>query len=376
MRIVVCSVALVLMGVLALTAPAPGGVAASSCAPPRLGYGVGEGANEPGMPPTVGELRVAMLLVDFADRPATDSPEALVDAYVPSTVAWYRDASYGRLRLVVDPLRRWLRLPRSLEAYESAHFEGAIDDVLAVADPHYDFGGVDALYLITSQEAGSLASAVIDHVPRRVDGVDIRAWVWLASGGATAARSSVLIHETGHVLGLPDLYDLRRPGAGHHHWDIMSGSGGAGMLAWHRWKLGWLTENDILCLTRQRPVVASLAALARLGGRKAIVYRMRSAAVVVEVRSRSSVDRSLCKPGVLVYRVDFRKGDPSSIGRLGVPIDVWQARPGSSPRCGAEWRAPLSLGRGNVARAAAFGVEVRVLRKLPDGAYRVRASAR
>ena len=91
MRIGVCSIALVLVGVLALTAPAPGGLVASSCAPPRLGYGVGEGANEAGMPSAVGELRVAMLFVDFADRPATDSPEALVDAYVPSTVAWYRD---------------------------------------------------------------------------------------------------------------------------------------------------------------------------------------------------------------------------------------------------------------------------------------------
>ena len=78
---------------------------------------------------------------------------------------------------------------------------------------------------------------------------------------------------------------------------------------------------------------------------------------------------------VLVYRVDFKGGAPSSIGRLGVPIDIWQARPGSSPRCGAEWRAALSLGRGNVARAVAFGVEVRVLRKLRDGAYLVRVSA-
>jgi M6 family metalloprotease-like protein len=245
------------------------------------------------------------------------SPDALFDALVPPSVAWYRAASYDRLRLVVDPLRRWLRLPRSLGEYESAHFAGVVEDVLAAADPHYDFGDVDALYLITSQEAGSLASAVVDHEPRRVDGNEIRAWVWLASGGATAARSKDLIHETGHVLGLPDLYDVRRPGAGHHHWDVMSGAGGAGLLAWHRWKLGWLSVKDVLCLARRRPVVASLAPLARPGGRKAIVYRTRTAAVVVEVRSRTGIDRSLCKPGVLVYRVDFRKGAPASIGKLG-----------------------------------------------------------
>lgn len=370
----------VLVGVVAAIAVAlvspPPARTAPACAPPELGFGVGEGANHPTMPPTVGSLRVAMLFVDFSDAPADVPADALVDAYVPAVVGWYDDASYGRLRLVVDAVPQWLRMPRSLREYDDVRFVGAIEDVLAAADPRYDFEGVDALYLMTSQEAGTLASTIVDHVPRRVDGAEIRAWVWLAAGGSGAARPNVLIHETGHVLGLPDLYDVRRPGVGHHHWDIMAGSGGAGMLAWHRWKLGWLLANEVVCMPRRRLHVTSLTPLARPGGRKAVVLRARSSAVVVEVRARTGVDASLCKAGVLVYRVDFRRGAPEMLGRLGVPVEIGSARPGSSPRCGRDWRAVLGIGSGEVSRTTAFGVDVRVVAKLPGGAYRISVRAR
>jgi hypothetical protein len=227
---------------------------------------------------------------------------------------------------------------------------------------------------MTAEEAGVRATTVIDHTSRRVDGTEIRAWVWFASGRAEAPRPAVLIHETGHVLGLPDLYNVRRPGNGHR-WDIMSGSGGAGLLAWHRWKLGWLAANEVTCLPRRRSIVTTLSPLARPGGRKAVVHRTANAAIVIEVRARIGVDASLCRGGVLVYRVDFRRGAPSTLGRLGVPIDIWPARRGDSSRCGADWRAPLAVGRGEIARATAFGVRIRLLARLRDGSYRISVRA-
>jgi M6 family metalloprotease-like protein len=355
---------------IAWASPARGSTA---CAPPNLGFGVGEGANETGMPPSIGELRIAMLFVDFADVPARYPADALVGAYVPAVADWYLQASFGRLRLVVDPLRRWLRMPRSLAEYERAHFVGAIEDVLAAADPHYDFSDVDALYVMTSEEAGTRASTVIEHTSRRVDRAEIRAWVWFASGTPEAPRPAVLVHETGHLLGLPDLYDVRRPGR-HHKWDIMSGSGGAGLLAWHRWKLGWLAANEVTCLPRHRTIVTTLSPLGRPGGRKAIMHRTANAAIVVEVRARVGVDAFLCRGGVLIYRVDFRRGSPSSRGLLGRPIDIWPTRRGDSSRCGTDWRAPLAIGRGEIVRATAFGLRIRLLARLRDGSYRIRVT--
>jgi M6 family metalloprotease-like protein len=324
------------------------------------------------MPPSFGALRIAMLFVDFADAPGSASPDALVNDYAPAVARWYRSASNERLQLVIEPVRRWLRLPRLLSEYEAAHFSGAIEDVLAVADPQHDFSRVDALYVLTSQPSGAFAATVIDHVPRRVDGRDIRAWIWFAAGGSGRARPEVLIHETGHLLGLPDLYDVGRRG-GRHRWDVMAGSGGAGMLAWHRWKLGWLEEREVVCLTSRQRRLVELSPLTSAGtGTKAIVYRTRRAAVVVEVRARTGVDASLCRAGVLVYRVDFVRGAPATLGRLGVPIDVWPARRGDSARCGDDWRAPYGVGRGDVRRGVPFGLRLQVLAQVRGGGYRVR----
>jgi M6 family metalloprotease-like protein len=363
-------VAAALVGAIGVTA-SPAAVPAAPCAPPALGFGAGVGLNEPTMPPSRGELRIAMLFVEFADVPATVSTDALAESYIPSLRDWYRAASEDRLAITVEPLRRWLPMPRTLAEYERGHFAGAFETALASADPHFDFSGVDAVYLMTSQPAGSLASTVIDHDPRRRDGTDLRVWVWFAAGRGEPARRAVLIHETGHVLGLPDLYDVLRPRRGSHQWDVMAGPGGAGLLAWHRWKLGWLDAADVVCM-RSRRTTATLTPLTRAGGRKAIVYRTRTAAVVVEVRARTGIDASLCRPGVLVYRVDFRRGAPSSGGRLGAPIDVWPARRGDHARCGASWRATLALGRGEVARASAFGLRIRLVARLRDGSYRIR----
>jgi M6 family metalloprotease-like protein len=313
-----------------------------------------------------------MLFVEFGDAPAAVSADALVDAYVPRVVEWYHEASYGRLRLVVEPLRRWLRLPRPLGAYDDAHVD-PIDDVLAAADAHFDFGGIDALWLLTPHEPGTRAATVIEHTPRRIDGSDLRAWVWFAAGRPEGARPRVLIHETGHVLGLPDLYDVRRPTRGHHHWDVMASSEGAGMLGWHRWKLGWLDPSQVVCV-RGRRLVATVTPLARAGGVKAIVARTGNAAVVIEVRARVGQDATLCRGGVLVYRVDFRRGRPSTRGALGTPIDVWRARRGDSARCGDAWRAPFRLGRGEIRATTAFGLRLRLVARLRDGAYRIRVT--
>jgi len=344
----------------------------SACAPPQLGFGVGEGANDPTMPPSTGELRVAMLFVDFAEAPGAFRPESIADAYIPTVVDWYKTVSYGQLQISVKALPQWIRLPRTFSEYQETRFEGAAEAAVAAADPLYDFSGVDALFLITSTESGSLASAVIDHEPLVVDGAAIHGWVWFAAGSPQAARTIVLIHETGHILGLPDLYDVRRPAVGKHRWDVMAAGGSGGMFAWHRWKLGWLAPGEVVCLTRRRTVDVTLAPVERPGGVKAVVYRAPKAAIVVEVRQRLAEDASICRTGVLAYRVDFVKGAPATFGRAGIPIDLWPARPGKSSTCGELWRAPFALGRGNTSRTTAFGVRLRVLRALPDGSYRVR----
>jgi M6 family metalloprotease-like protein len=364
-----------LVAALAATAHARGDVAAPSaepgsrCSPPSLGFGDGEGLNDATMPPTTGELRVAMLFVDFADSPGSSAPESIYQASAPAVAEWATRVSYGRLRVNIVPWLHWLRLPRTLAEYERERFEGAVEAAVAAADPSFDFSSFHALYLVPSMDA--LASTIVDHEPLRIDGTDLRAWSWVASGSLGRLGPRVLIHETGHVLGLPDLYRSGRLES-RHVWDVMTSGPGTGLFGWHRWKLGWLDPGQIVCLTTRGSVRARLGPLERPGGTKAIVVRTGRAAVVAEVRQRLAEDSRLCAKGVLFYRVDFVSGAPGAEGGSVVPIRLRPARNGSSTRCGQAWRAAFDT----ASRATAWGIRLVLVRRHPDGSYTVRLTRR
>jgi len=162
-----------------------------------------------------------------------------------------------------------------------------------------------------------------------------------------------------------------------HYWDVMTASSSGGLFGWHRWKLGWLDRSQVVCLGRRSTVTVTLAPIERAGGKKVIVSRVGQAVVVVEVRRASAEDALLCASGILAYRVDFFAGSPLNAGSRRVPIELHPARradPRRWDRCGPEWRAPLALGRAQVSRATAWKHEIRLLKRSPDGSYRVRVS--
>jgi M6 family metalloprotease-like protein len=373
-----CLVAALSIGLaaLVLTAGTVPAATPSACAAPSLGFGAGEGRNAPEMPPTVGALRIAMLFVDFSDSPGPADPQSIYDTHVPRVLDWYRTISYGRLRIAVEPFPHWLRLPRALADYEAEHFEGAVEAAIAAADPNFDFSSFDALYLVASMP--SLAATVIDEVPIRADGTAIHSWAWLATG-SLQRLPFVAIHETGHLLGLPDLYNQRNPSS-QHRWDVMTAApGGGGMFAWHRWKLGWIDGGQIVCLSRKGTLTATLAPIERAGGKKAIVSRIGGEVLVVEVRRALAEDASICKNGVLVYRVDFSAGDPQNAGSRRLPVQLHAARRDDSrgwDRCGRGWRAPFALGRGQVSRTDVAKHSITLVKQLSDGSYRVRVTRR
>ncbi|CAM5255315.1 hypothetical protein SGLAM104S_00590 [Streptomyces glaucescens] len=140
------------------------------------------------------------------------------------------------------------------------------DIVYFVADPHAP--GVD-----------SDATKVVNlDTPLRADGTDIRRIVTVFENHPPDRL--VLAHETGHVFDLPDLY--HRPtddkgdwGTHVGDWDLMGSQFGLApdLFGWHKWKLGWLEERQVMCVPGSQPRPAYPGVAGRLPGRGGDVDR-------------------------------------------------------------------------------------------------------
>jgi hypothetical protein len=130
----------------------------------------------------------------------------------------------------------------------------------------------------------------------------------------------------------PDLYSYA--GGPNIHaavggWDLMGLISGPAPdhLAWHKWKMGWLDDVQVVCRTTLGQTTTTLTPLGTTGGTKASVVRTGpQRVVVVENRQVSPLDvASVCfRPGVLVYVVD------ASVGGGNNPVTVVDRTPGST----------------------------------------------
>jgi M6 family metalloprotease-like protein len=320
--------------------------------------------------PSVGTLRALLLLVHAADA-APDASVAAPRELLDGAADWFRTVSYGRLDLRVETVPRWLSLPRRSTEYVAEPGRYLVDAVSA-ADPYVDFSTVDVVYLApASSTPETRTSAILNGFGVRADGREVRLWIPFQAGFATSPGDpGNLLHETGHLLGLPDLYVAGAP-TSFHRWDLMSARWPSELLAWHRWKLGWLDEAQVVCVAGKGTRTVTLAPLGGSGGVKAVFVKRGRRVLAVEVRARTGYDRTLCETGVLVYEVDqtpFRRA----------PVRLYTAqRDDRAPRasCGARWNAPFDVGRREVRTLSLPGIRVDVLAKRPDGSYRVRVSA-
>jgi M6 family metalloprotease-like protein len=123
-------------------------------------------------------------------------------------------------------------------------------------------------------------------------------------------RIGVLAHETGHALGLPDLYDYDGSSQGIGAWGLM-GSGSHSTLhspahpgAWEKEQLGWVrvkwlsTADSVLSIA---PVQESRT-----------VYRVQGGGsdyLLLENRQRVGSDRHLAGTGLLVWQIDPERAE-------------------------------------------------------------------
>ncbi|WP_051905153.1 M6 family metalloprotease domain-containing protein, partial [Streptomyces bicolor] len=340
---------------------------------------------------STGTVHALTVMVDFPDTPGPGRALDRFAEFFPQTQDWFRTSSYGRLDYRPrTPIPGWLRMPKSFRAYgieRGAPFDPGyrqlVQDIVAAADPKVDFRSYDFLNVLVTPNAGPSALDTVLSVSFAgnteapvADGVSVANASFVYSrqddGSGSYRRTGyrVLPHENGHVFGLPDLYTAEGGGA-VGHWDIMSEDWGANndLLGWHKWKLGWLDAAQVRCATASGTTDYELTPLAREGGPKLVFVPLdRRSGYAVELRTREGNDETVCRPGVLIYKVD------ADVDTGMGPVKVHDSRPDSggctrSPNVHAEL-SDATFVPGEEFRDSERGVRVSVVGADLTGSYR------
>ncbi|MBN8579811.1 MAG: hypothetical protein J0L96_04005 [Anaerolineae bacterium] len=290
--------------------------------PPFSFTNVGLGLPNPAFKmPSVGDVKTIVLFADFSDVPASQLPEELLSIISPGAETYYAEMSYGKMNWILEPHPVWLRLSQPSAHYGEGigSFDGHLEfiqEAVTLADADVDFSTADSVIVLVPPEASAIPyGPALGASPGGGYFADGKTFANGATSGADLLGwgSYWLNHETGHMMGLPDLYayqydsnnysDQHRFVGDFSLMGFIDGSA-PGFFAFERWQLGWLDDEQIVCQTIADQTT-TLTPIETQDGIKAVIVPIsESKALVVESRRPIGVDAELVKSGALVYLAD------------------------------------------------------------------------
>jgi M6 family metalloprotease-like protein len=284
-----------------------------------------------------GVTTAAMLFVDFPDAPATEPTDGYYTFLAPARNLMTQFSS-GAVQLRMTPVKHWLRMPQDSTTYGLQRGISWAQQALYVkqagelAAPYADLSQYDMVYIVPTRNAPAITfSPAYIYDPYSpnlvVHGKEVK-WGITLGQDMYHWGPKVVLHETGHTFGLPDLYSFADSNV-HKYvggFDLMSNISGDAPhhFGWEDWKVGWLADRQVACLNSPGRFTVRLAAVESLGGMKIAVARTgTTSAYVAESRKPYGVDSSICKSGVVIYKVD------SAIATGEGPIRVQNSSPGA-----------------------------------------------
>lgn len=265
--------------------------------------------------PSTGTVNGVVLFADFPDVEAEMTPEEAFALISPGAEDFFEAVSYGRMDLELHPNLEWLRLGNPSASYGEAirTFEGHrafISEAIALADDDVDFSDADIVIVISTPNAsditygpawtgGTFAGGTLTPDGARIrngatSGIDLTGWgpTWLN-------------HEMGHTMSLVDLYSFDGPTGFTRPFSLMDliSSEAPEYLAYERWFLGWIDDNQIAC--RAASGTTMLTPVEQATGKKAVIVPLEATrALVVESRRALGYDHALSREGAVAYIVN------------------------------------------------------------------------
>jgi M6 family metalloprotease-like protein len=303
----------------------------------------------------LGEVIATVILVDFADAPASMTPADALARISPAQDV-FTEMSYGKLNYKLTPQLKWYRMSKNSSEYVAGGWtflkhRDYITEAAKLADADVDFSKTDSLIILANPDAKGMGYSGPAFSAIRSNGITLDGKY--ISNGATSAydlnnwKAIWLNHEISHSMGLVDLYastpsnpanrsdGLRYTGEFSYMGLSSYQSNAPSLLAFERWNLGWIEDSQIECM-KGSTTTKLISPVQASGGLKAIVIPIsRTKALVVESRRALGIDKAIRKTGALVYLVD------SSIQSGLGPVQIYPSDLVNDP---LYFKAPLAAG--------------------------------
>lgn len=307
------------------------------------------GASTPPVHPAAasGEARVLVLLIQFTNvshEPGHDAAyfNDFFNNATPtarSMRAYYRETSYGSLTINATIVPTWFTSSHPMEYYGRDGSTGVdnangpiynlVVEAVHAADPFVDFrafdtdgdGVVDHLVVVHAglgqENHANQTDLIWSHSwnvspPLFADGVQVYRYTMISE----SSPLGVMVHEFGHDLGLPDLYDTDLSSEGAGLWDLMSlgawngaprGSSPAEFSAWSKIRLGWLTATPGPAIALEDTAIPAVE-LTPFAIRLSIPGSLTEY-FLLENRELNGFDVGLPAGGLLIWHVDDSQPD-------------------------------------------------------------------
>jgi len=278
-----------------------------------------------------GTRKVISLAIEFTDVTHTSSHGiTFLQNKLTGTnsmKSYYSEVSYDNLT-IAGSANGWYTADNDMAYYgkpeggnhDSRNFYQLVAEAVRAADPYVDFSQydtnrdriIDAVSLVHAGHDEATGGGVntiwskqsVYPGTLRVDGVYLGYYFTVSEYSPVG----VYVHEFGHMLGLPDLYDTDYSSTGVGVWDVM-GSGAwndwgrtpAHLSAWSKLYLGWIDPTVISNYVEgyQLPM---------MGGNRPEVIKLptiySNEYFLIENRYQSGYDRFLPGSGVLIWHID------------------------------------------------------------------------
>jgi M6 family metalloprotease-like protein len=248
-------------------------------------------------------------------------------------------------------------------------------DLLLARDGKKALEGFDGVFFMYSGKSMRVARGSLYWPHRATVRHEGKAWPYFIcpEGGPTMYDISVLSHEFGHMVGLPDLYARpENPGSeGLDRWCLMSNQTPRGrpqhMSAWCKERLGWLTPTVIDPSVPQKLILSPVYKSPK-ECYKILAKPDGSEYFLLENRTATGFDASLPAHGLLIWRVV--RGKPMLEESHGI---AGPAGPRSYPALvpypstANDSFTPFTVPSSRAQLAGGTPVHITNIRRLPDG---------